>query len=109
LGPTVGPMEVQCEDFRDFFRPALVTLLEDVCYSAVELPPAPEGETFVRAISDKRMAEAEMTRDVRIAFDKLGEPVPRLGVGGGGRVALEDVRDQRPRERDAEHGRPAEQ
>src|SRR5438045_9311061 len=53
------------------------------------------------------MPKTERSRDVRVAFDELSEPVPRLRVGGGRWVVLQHCGDERTGERDAEHGCPA--
>ena len=55
------------------------------------------------------MAEAERARHVGIPFDELAQSVPRFRRGRHGRIVLEHVDDERSRERDAEHRRPAQE
>ena len=75
----------------------------------MQLTPPLERQPLVRGVADQRVPEAERARHVGIALDELREPVPGLGGGGDGRVALEDLGDERTRERDAEHRRPSQE
>src|SRR5690348_15077537 len=89
LDRALGQMEMKREELDGIE----LALLEHLGDTAVQLPPALERKALVRAVADQGVTEAEGARHVRVPLHELGEPVPRLRVGGGGRVALEHACD----------------
>ena len=83
--------------------------LDDFSDARMQFSPALVRETLVGRVTDERMPEPERPGDIRIALDEFAEPAPCLRACRDERVVLEDVGDQRRRERDTEHRRPAKQ
>ena len=107
LGPALGAVVVEREQFGRLFGPLALMLLDDLGDPAMQLSPPPVRKPFVRGVADERVAEAERTGHVGIPFDELAESLPGLRCRRHVGVVLEHLDDQRSGEGHAEHRRPA--
>ena len=98
--------EVQREDLGELLRLIRPQALVRFSDAGVKLAPASIGEALVRRVAEERVAEPIRAGDVRVAFDELGEPVPRLRVRCGRGIAGEHELEHVAREGRAEHGGP---
>jgi hypothetical protein len=100
---------VEREQLRHVLGVRARTVLDRPGDACVQIATAPVREAVVRGVADEGMAEAKGTGDVGVALDEFGQPLPRLGVRGCGRVVGEHLGDEGARERGTEHGGPAQE
>ena len=106
--PRVGPaLAVEVVERHDLELLAALALELDG-RARVERGPAAEREPRVRRVADERVPEAEASRDVRIAFDELGEPGPSGGVARPSRL-VDEGGDELAGKRLAQDRSPAEE